>query len=57
LSGQCDHWIEEECYKLKPGSLLRVPRGRSHWAQNTSWEPLRMFLAYSSGVRETDTAE
>jgi quercetin dioxygenase-like cupin family protein len=57
LSGQCDHWIEDQCYQLQPGSLLRVPRGQSHWAHNTGWETLRMLLSYSSGVRQTDMAE
>jgi quercetin dioxygenase-like cupin family protein len=53
LSGECDHTLGDEVYRLKPGMMLRIPRGVSHNAAVTSWEPCRMIIVYSAPDRQT----
>lgn len=53
LSGECDHTLGTENYHLKPGMVLRIPRGVKHKAKVTSWEPCRMLIMYSSPDRQT----
>jgi quercetin dioxygenase-like cupin family protein len=53
LSGECDHTLGEESFHLEPGMMLRIPRGVSHNATVTSWEPCRMMIMYSAPDRQT----
>ena len=57
LSGECDHWIGDENYPLKPGMTIVIPRGAEHYAEVTSSEPLRALIFYSSPDRETNVKE
>src|SRR5918998_2557147 len=36
VSGECDHLLGDDLYQLKPGSVIRIPRGVPHWAKCTS---------------------
>ncbi|MDR6549104.1 cupin domain-containing protein [Paenibacillus qinlingensis] len=53
LSGECDHTLGDESFHLKPGMMLRIPRGVWHNAKATSWEPCRMMIMYSAPDRQT----
>lgn len=53
LSGECDHTLGDESYHLKPGMMLRIPRGIPHNAKVTTWEPCRMLIMYSAPDRQT----
>ena len=57
LSGECDHRMGEELFHLKPGSVIRIPRGVPHWARCTSAEPLVAVISFSSPDRRTETLE
>lgn len=57
LTGECDHWVGDEKYRLKPGMTISIPRGSEHYAQVTSSEPLRALIFYSSPDRETNIKE
>ena len=57
ISGTCDHLLGDETYQLKPGSVIRVPRGIPHWALCTSDEPLKVVVSFSSPDRQTTNLE
>lgn len=57
LSGECDHWIGDEKYHLKPGMTISIPRDSEHYAEVTSTEPLCALIFYSSPDRETNSRE
>lgn len=57
LSGECDHRLGEEMFHLKPGSVIRIPRGVPHWARCTTSEPLVAVISFSSPDRRTETLE
>jgi mannose-6-phosphate isomerase-like protein (cupin superfamily) len=57
LTGECDHWIGDEKYRLEPGMTIVIPRGAEHYAEVTSSEPLRALIFYSSPDRETNVKE
>ncbi len=57
MSGECVHKLGEEMYELRPGSVIRIPRGVPHWAQCTSAEPLVAVISFSSPDRRTETFE
>jgi quercetin dioxygenase-like cupin family protein len=53
LSGECDHSLGDEVFRLRAGSMLRIPQGVYHHAVNTGAERVRMVIAYSSPDRQT----
>jgi mannose-6-phosphate isomerase-like protein (cupin superfamily) len=57
LTGECDHWVGDEKYHLKPGMTICIPRGLDHYAEVTSSEPMRALIFYSSPDRETNVKE
>jgi mannose-6-phosphate isomerase-like protein (cupin superfamily) len=57
LEGECDHWIDDEKYHLKPGMTINIPRDSEHYAITTSKEPLRALIFYSTPDRETNVKE
>ena len=57
LTGECDHWVGDEEYHLKPGMTICIPRGFDHYAEVTSSEPFRALIFYSSPDRETNVKE
>ena len=57
LTGECDHWVGDEKYHLKPGMMINIPRDFGHYAQVTSSEPLRALIFYSSPDRKTNIKE
>ena len=57
LSGECDHWIDDENYPLKPGMTIVIRRGAEHYAEVTSSEPLHALIFYSTPDRETNVKE
>jgi quercetin dioxygenase-like cupin family protein len=57
VSGECEHKLGEETYNLKPGSVIRIPRGIRHRARCTSGEPLVAVISFSAPDRRTETFE
>lgn len=57
LSGECDHWVGDEKYHLKPGMTISIPRDAEHYALVTSSEPLKALIFYSTPNRKTDVKE
>lgn len=57
LSGTCDHKLGDALFHLRPGSVIRIPRGIPHWALCTSAEPLVAVISFSSSNRRTETHE
>lgn len=57
MSGTCDHKLGDEMYQMKPGDVIRIPRGVEHWAQCTSAEPLVAVISFSSADRRVETLE
>ena len=57
MSGTCDHKLGDEMYQLKPGDVIRIPRGIQHWAQCTSAAPLVAVISFSSADRPVETLE
>lgn len=53
LSGECEHTLGDESFRLEPGMMLRIPRGVPHNATVTGWEPCRMLIMYSAPDRQT----
>jgi quercetin dioxygenase-like cupin family protein len=53
LSGECDHRLGDEVFRLTEGMMLRIPRGVKHNAVNTGWRPVTMVICYSSADRQT----
>jgi quercetin dioxygenase-like cupin family protein len=56
-SGECDHSLDGRTVHLTAGSMIRVPAGARHHAENTGWEPVRMLICFSSPDRETEGHE
>ena len=57
LTGECDHKLGDDLFHLRPGSVIRIPRGVPHWAHCTSAEPLVAVISFSAPDRRTDTLE
>lgn len=57
MEGECDHKLGEDIVQLRPGSVIRIPRGIKHWALCTSKEPLRAVVSFSAPDRKTDNHE
>jgi quercetin dioxygenase-like cupin family protein len=57
VSGECDHKIGDEVYRLKTGDVICIPREVEHWAYCTSSEPLKAIISFSSPYRKTDFFE
>ncbi len=57
LEGECDHWVGEDVYHLKPGMTIVLPREIEHYAVVTSKEPLKALIFYSTPSRETNVIE
>ena len=57
VSGECEHLLGEARYTLRPGNVIRIPRGIPHWARCTSDTPLVAVISFSSGDRRTDSHE
>jgi quercetin dioxygenase-like cupin family protein len=54
VSGECEHQLGDARYVLKPGSVIRIPRGVRHWARCTSAAPLVAVISFSSPDRQTE---
>lgn len=57
IAGECSHKLGDEMYDLKPGNVIRIPRGVKHWAKCTSSEPLVAVISFSSPDRRVETFE
>ena len=57
VSGACSHKLGDEIYDLKPGDVIRIPRGIKHWAKCTSDEPLVAVISFSSPDRRVEAHE
>lgn len=57
LEGECDHWLGDEVFHLKPGMTIIIPRDELHYALVTSVEPLKALIFYSTPIRETKVKE
>lgn len=57
LEGECDHWVGNEVYHLKPGMTIVLPRETEHYAVVTSEKPLKALIFYSTPSRETNVVE
>jgi quercetin dioxygenase-like cupin family protein len=57
VSGECDHKLGDEIYRLKAGDAICIPRDVKHWAFCTSSEPLKAIISFSAPNRETDFFE
>jgi quercetin dioxygenase-like cupin family protein len=51
LSGECEHLLGEETVRLRPGDVIRIPRGVRHWARATGGEPLVAVISFSAPDR------
>jgi quercetin dioxygenase-like cupin family protein len=52
ISGQIDHSLENEVYRLNPGDAIRVPAGMKHDARCVGDVPAAMVVCYSVPNRE-----
>lgn len=57
VSGECEHKLGDEMYKLRPGSVIRIPRGVKHWARCSSAEPMVAIISFSDGDRRFESHE
>lgn len=57
VSGECDHKLGDETYRMTPGSVIRIPRGVPHWARCISQEPLVAVISFSAPDRRTESLE
>ena len=57
VSGECDHLLGDETFHLRPGSVIRIPRGVPHWAKCTTAEPLVAVIAFSAPDRRAESLE
>lgn len=57
VSGTCDHKLGDDMLRLRPGDVIRIPRGVRHWARCTSAEPLVALIAFSSADRQAESHE
>ncbi len=57
MSGECLHKLGDEMFELKPGNVIRIPRGVKHWAQCTSAEPLVAVISFSAPDRRVENYE
>jgi quercetin dioxygenase-like cupin family protein len=57
VSGTCEHKLGDDMLKLRPGSVIRIPRNVKHWARCTSQEPLVAVISFSAPDRRTETFE
>ena len=52
ISGQLDHSLGDEVYRLNPGDAIRVPAGVKHDARSVGDSPAEMVVCYSVPNRE-----
>ena len=52
ISGECDHSLDGRTVRLTAGSMIRVPAGARHHAENTGWEPVRMLISLIANSRK-----
>ncbi len=57
VSGECEHLLGDQLAHLKPGMVMCIPRGVSHWARCISAEPLIILVSFSSPDRQTEHFE
>lgn len=57
LSGEADHKLGDELFKLKAGDVIIIPQGVPHWARATSAEPLVAVISFSASDRRTENLE
>ena len=57
ISGTADHLLGEDLFQLKPGDVIRIPRGVPHWAKTTSTEPVVAVISFSAHDRRTENLE
>jgi len=55
ISGSCEHIVGTAKVTLKPGDLIRIPRGVPHQAIVLGNEPLRCVVSYDSPDRQMVT--
>jgi mannose-6-phosphate isomerase-like protein (cupin superfamily) len=53
LSGRGQHSFDGQTVELKAGMTIRIPAGVKHNLINTSTEPIRTVISFSSGDRKT----
>ncbi|HET7769628.1 MAG TPA: cupin domain-containing protein [Chloroflexota bacterium] len=52
ISGELDHSLGDEVYRLRAGDAIRVPAGAKHDAKSVGSEPAAMVVCYSVPNRE-----
>jgi quercetin dioxygenase-like cupin family protein len=52
ISGELDHSLGDQTYRLKAGDAIRVPAGAKHDARCVSAEPAAMVVCYSVPDRQ-----
>lgn len=57
VSGECDHLLGDQLFHLRPGSVIRIPRGVRHWAKCTSPEAMIAVISFSSPERRAENHE
>jgi quercetin dioxygenase-like cupin family protein len=57
ISGECEHKLGDEVYRMSPGSVIRIPRGVPHWAKCVSEEPLVAVISFSAPDRQAEVLE
>jgi quercetin dioxygenase-like cupin family protein len=57
IEGECEHRLGDETVHLRPGTVIRIPRGVPHCAHCTSAVPLRAVISFSAPDRRTTSHE
>ncbi|HEX5499619.1 MAG TPA: cupin domain-containing protein [Thermomicrobiales bacterium] len=53
IEGELDHSLDDEVFRLTPGTAIHIPRGVRHNAVNVSDVTARMVVSYPTPDRQT----
>ena len=57
LQGTAEHVLGDEKVTLRPGDIIRIPRGVPHYAQAIGDGPVIAAISFSSGDRQTENLD
>jgi mannose-6-phosphate isomerase-like protein (cupin superfamily) len=57
LSGSCRHALGKQSVVMKPGDVLRIPKGVHHGVEVLGEEPLKVLVVYNTGERQFEVVE
>lgn len=57
ISGELDHSLNGQTYRLQPGDAIRVPAGAKHDARSVGNTPATMVVCYSDPQRQIEDYE